>query len=67
MKIGTKKIGPNHPVYIIAEIGNNHQGSLETANHLLKWRLRLVLICKVSDEKYGCLIRRKCKGGVKLS
>jgi N-acetylneuraminate synthase len=36
MKIGTKKIGSNHPVYIIAEIGNNHQGSLETAKSLIE-------------------------------
>ena len=36
MEIGTKKIGPNHPVYIIAEIGNNHQGSLETAKSLIE-------------------------------
>ena len=34
--IGDKKIGNEHPVYIIAEIGNNHQGSLDHAKRLIE-------------------------------
>ena len=33
--IGDKTIGQNHPTYIIAEIGNNHQGSLDNAKKLI--------------------------------
>jgi len=35
MKIGKKEIGVNHPVYIIGEIGINHNGSLENAIKLI--------------------------------
>ncbi len=31
MKIGHHIIGENHPVFIIAELSANHNGSLETA------------------------------------
>ena len=35
MKIGEKNIGEGFPVYIIAEIGLNHNGDLETAKRLI--------------------------------
>ncbi len=35
IKIGTKKIGDGEPVFIIAEIGINHNGSLVTAKKLI--------------------------------
>lgn len=35
MKIGDKNIGEGFPVYIIAEIGLNHNGDLETAKKLI--------------------------------
>ena len=35
IRIGRKKIGENHPVFIIAEIGINHNGSLEIARKLI--------------------------------
>lgn len=35
MKIGNKEIGADQPCYIIAEIGINHNGSLETAKKLI--------------------------------
>jgi N-acetylneuraminate synthase len=33
--IGHHKIGENHPAFIIAEIGNNHNGSIERAKKLV--------------------------------
>ena len=35
-KINGKIIGENHRCYIIAEIGNNHNGNKETAKELIK-------------------------------
>jgi N-acetylneuraminate synthase len=34
--IGNRKVGDGHPVYIIAEIGINHNGSLEVAKKLIE-------------------------------
>ena len=36
IKIGSHVIGENHPVYFIADIGANHDGSLERAKYLIK-------------------------------
>ena len=35
MRIGTRALGPDEPAFIIAEIGNNHNGSLELAKKLV--------------------------------
>lgn len=35
VRIGKRLIGDGHPVYIIAEIGINHNGSLDTAKELI--------------------------------
>jgi N-acetylneuraminate synthase len=35
VSIGKRQVGPGHPAYIIAEIGINHNGSLETAKKLI--------------------------------
>lgn len=35
VKIGTRYVGPGEPVFIIAEVGINHNGSLETAKKLI--------------------------------
>jgi len=35
IRIGDKLVGENHPVYVIAEIGINHNGSLEAAKRLV--------------------------------
>jgi sialic acid synthase SpsE len=36
LKIGTHTLGENHPVYFIADIAANHDGSLERAKYLIK-------------------------------
>jgi N-acetylneuraminate synthase len=36
IQIGKKQVGDGHPTYIIAEIGINHNGSVETAKELIK-------------------------------
>jgi len=35
IKIGNRMVGDGHPAYIIAEIGINHNGSLETASQMI--------------------------------
>lgn len=35
VRVGNKTIGDNHPCFVIAEIGINHNGSLETAKKLI--------------------------------
>ncbi len=36
MKIGTREIGPGHPVFVVAEIGLNHNGSVDTALEMVR-------------------------------
>ena len=36
LTIGEKEVGAGKPVYVIAEIGNNHQGSLDQAKSLIE-------------------------------
>ena len=36
LRIGTREIGDETPCYVIAEIGHNHQGSLEKAKELFR-------------------------------
>lgn len=36
VRIGSKNVGPNAPTYLIAEIGINHNGSIETALQLIQ-------------------------------
>jgi N-acetylneuraminate synthase len=35
VKIGNRSVGPGHPCYIVAEIGINHNGDLDTAKRLI--------------------------------
>ena len=35
LRIGRHLVGPGHPALLIAEIGNNHNGSVELAKHLV--------------------------------
>lgn len=61
VKVGNKYIGEGHPVYIIAEIGINHNGSLEIAKKLIdgavfagcdavKFQKRTPEICTPRDQ-----------------
>jgi len=34
--IGSKRVGSAHPVFVIAEIGINHNGSLDVAKQLIE-------------------------------
>ena len=36
IKIGNRMVGENHPVYFVADIAANHDGSLERAKYLIK-------------------------------
>jgi len=36
MKIAERQVGPGYPVYVIAEIGSNHDSDLEKAKELIK-------------------------------
>jgi N-acetylneuraminate synthase len=35
IKIGSRKVGDGNPVYIVAEIGINHNGDLDTAKDMI--------------------------------
>lgn len=35
MKISGRDVGDGHPVFVVAEIGQNHQGSLEVAKRMI--------------------------------
>ena len=35
MRLGTREIGDGQPVFVIAEIGNNHDGSVHQAERLI--------------------------------
>ncbi|MBI4160525.1 MAG: N-acetylneuraminate synthase family protein [Candidatus Yanofskybacteria bacterium] len=45
IKIGNRKIGQNQPVYIIAEIGLNHQGDVKLAKQLIDCALKAKADC----------------------
>jgi len=36
IKIGSRRVGPEHPPLVIADIGINHEGSLEKAVHMVE-------------------------------
>lgn len=48
LQIGNVHIGGNKPCFIIAEIGQNHQGDLEIAK-------KMIQVAKVMD--YGLLVK----------
>jgi len=62
MKIGSRSIGDGHPVYVIAEIGINHNGDLETAKDMIlsardtgadavKFQKRTPKLCVPKDQR----------------
>jgi N-acetylneuraminate synthase len=61
VRLGERMVGPGHPCYVIAEIGINHNGSLETAKQLIdvavesgcdavKFQKRTVDVVYTADE-----------------
>ena len=61
VRVGERMVGPGHPCYVIAEIGINHNGSLETAKQLIdvavesgcdavKFQKRTVDVVYTADE-----------------
>ena len=61
IKIGNKTIGTGHPCYIVAEIGINHNGSLDIARQLIhaaaeagadavKFQKRTIELCYTPEE-----------------
>jgi N-acetylneuraminate synthase len=61
VKIGERFIGEDHPVYIIAEIGINHNGSIDVARKMIdgaifagadavKFQKRTPEICVPTDQ-----------------
>jgi N-acetylneuraminate synthase len=63
IKVGNRMIGEGHPVFVTAEIGINHNGSLETAKKLIdgaksagcdavKFQKRTPEICVPKDQWY---------------
>jgi len=36
VEIGGRPVGDGHPVYVVAEIGINHNGDLDTAQRLIE-------------------------------
>jgi N-acetylneuraminate synthase len=61
VRLGERLVGPGHPCYVIAEIGINHNGSLETAKQLIdvavesgcdavKFQKRTVDVVYTADE-----------------
>ena len=64
IKIGEKWVGDGHPTYIVAEIGINHNGDLETAMKMIEamvvwsvWRFQAKM--PFSDD--GSLVSRRFK------
>jgi len=63
IKVGSRMIGEGHPVFVIAEIGVNHNGSLEIAKKIIdgvksagcdavKFQKRTPEICVPKDQWY---------------
>ncbi|MGB2965422.1 MAG: N-acetylneuraminate synthase family protein [Anaerolineales bacterium] len=62
VKLGNRRVGDNHPVYIIAEIGINHNGDLGVAKQLIdaaveagcdavKFQKRTPKLCVPSEQR----------------
>jgi N-acetylneuraminate synthase len=60
--IGNRRVGPGHPCFVLAEIGINHNGDLETAKRLIdaaalagcdavKFQKRTPDVCVPEDQK----------------
>jgi len=59
IEIGNHKIGPNQPVYVIAECGANHEGDIETAEQMIVQAARGGASCvKFQTYTAGKLVTR---------
>ena len=56
LEINGTKIGKGHQCYIIAEIGNNHQGDLEHAKRLITAAYESGANCEISIKRFGFYI-----------
>jgi len=61
ISIGSRRISDEDPVFVIAEIGNNHQGSLEMAKQLVDHAVEAGVDCvkfqmRSMDELYGASV-----------
>lgn len=65
--IGGHKIGPGYPTYVIAEIGNNHQGSLEMAKQLVDEAVKAKADCAKFQMRDLCTLYRTESVGNNLS
>lgn len=52
IQIGNRFIGDNEPVFIIAEIGINHNGSVDIAKKMIEGAL-YAECCKISEANSG--------------
>ena len=69
VNIGGKIIGENQPHYIIAEIGINHNGSLETAKKIIDKRNDITFLAigeRYNFEKCRRMIGKKYKANFKF-
>lgn len=47
-------VGGDHPCFIIAEIGQNHQGDIEIAKKMIKMaKVKDLLICRFNQHEQG--------------
>lgn len=72
MRIGTRIIGPSEPPLVIAEIGINHEGSLETAKEMVDaaWRAGAEVIkhqTHVVDDEMSPQARKVIPGNADVS
>ncbi len=58
--IGKHKFGPGHPVFVIAEIGTNHNGSFERAIEMIDLCVKMGADCaKFQMRNMGAVYRKK--------
>ena len=59
IQIGERKIGPGHPCFVIAEIGNNHNGSIDKALELVDLAVEMGADCAKFQMRHLDQVYRK--------